>query len=169
MSSESTNDNNENPKKDIDQESQQKISEADIEREELLAETDAQTGVQAELSPEGEFKSVEEIKAALLEDIDYDNIDDPDKKHELFYTIQNILNNNIEVGPLKDKINEEKRLFLNRGNKDEGDGVNADSRMSLIPHLNSILDSLIEWKIRHGSPIEIYQEFYDINEELGFH
>ncbi|OJW13444.1 hypothetical protein [Mucilaginibacter sp. 44-25] len=112
-----------------------------------------------------------------LEGIDFSTNADPDKSHQIYYQIQNILKNNLPKGSdsatkeLRAIIREEKNIFLNRGKFKNAYGIRgSDGRMTFIePFLSEALQISLNWVANGAQPFDLYQSFLDRNTELGYY
>lgn len=100
----------------------------------------------------------------------------PQKSHRLYYGIRKLLIDHLPKGKgknkeFREKIYEEKNLFLNRGEERNSQGIRgSDGRMTYIPNFLSVAyNTIIKWIGAGANPIDIYKEFWELNEEKGFH
>lgn len=118
------------------------------------------------------FKNDDLDKEEVDMTIDFSSISDtqdPDKSHRLYYGIRRLLLDNLPKGKENKKLREfiyyEKNLFLNRGLE-----TGADSRMSYISNfLEVAFGKVTNWILTGTNPFDIYMDFYNLNEEKGFH
>lgn len=118
------------------------------------------------------FKNDELDKEEINTDLDFSSISDtadPQKSHRLWYGIRRLLMDNLPSGKENQKLRQfiyyEKNLFLKRG-LEKG----ADGRMSYISNfLEVVFKKVTSWILTGSNPFDIYMEFYNLNEEKGFH
>ncbi|MEL7832781.1 hypothetical protein [Fodinibius alkaliphilus] len=161
--------NKEDSNNKTDQKQEQEVSEDDLEKASLFQEADNIKGKQLDISPDGDLIKVDEINTAV------ENIDDPEKKHDIYYKgIQSLLIEHLPSGDyykeMRDTIYEEKNILLTRGHKLDENGIRgADSRMGYLEDMKMVLSIVAEWITQNGSPQEIYDKFREKNIELGYH
>jgi len=149
---------------------EQEISEQELEEEELLRKADEVKERQLELTPDGSFTTKREIEDFALEDID-----DPDRKHEIYYSgIQKLLMKELpsgeEYSELREKVYEEKKIFLTRGHKKDSQGIRgADSRMAYLTDMKEAMNIITRWILDRGTAYELFQKFREKNQELGYY
>lgn len=102
-------------------------------------------------------------------------VQDPDGQYDYNYAVRRELMNHLPRGkawkPLRDFIYEEKNIFLRRGKKkvDAPNGViGADSRQAYLHDHRTALRAVREWAARGGTPVEIFYEFYEMNQRAGY-
>lgn len=104
--------------------------------------------------------------------IDFSSISDtadPDKSHKLYYGIRRLLIDYLPKGNENKKLRAyvyyEKNLFLKRGLE-----TGADSRMTYIANYLEVAFKVVtNWVLHNSNPYDIYMEFYNLNEESGYH
>lgn len=99
---------------------------------------------------------------------------DPSKAHKLYYNIQRVLIDNLPNGAehkkLRQKIYDEKNLFLNRGYDKDAFGIRgSDGRQTYINLLQQAFAVVFNWVASGGNSFDIYQEFWQLNEDKGYH
>lgn len=99
----------------------------------------------------------------------------PEESYKLYYGIRRLLIDFLPKGEtnkdLRQKIYDEKNLFLNRGKDKNINGIRgSDGRMTYIPKfLNDAYMAVEEWVRTGANPYDIWQKFRDLNENRGFH
>jgi len=118
----------------------------------------------------GDLKEIDEIKELIGK-----KFDDPEMKYDLFYKgIQRILIQNLPKGKefkkFRDLIYDEKSVFLTKGKKkSDGKGKRgADSRMSYKEDMAEILDIILDWRFKSLNALDLYNEFYNLNEKYKY-
>jgi hypothetical protein len=150
---------------------QSKVTKSKDEEEKLkiLAKADEVKGEQLMLTDEGEFISKKELKEFAL-----GNIENPEKKYDVYYKgIQKLLLKHLPKGPKNKKarnyIYEEKNTYLTRGKRISDAGIRgADGRMGYISDAEEVLKIVMDWIISNGTMIDLFNKFRDINEKKGY-
>lgn len=99
----------------------------------------------------------------------------PDKSYKLYYGMIRLLRDNLPKGDggnkkLRTAIYDEKNLFLNRGIPKNINGIRgSDGRMTYINFMEVAFNLVSNWLLSGANPWDIYKEFWDLNEEKGFH
>ena len=143
--------------------------EQEREKLELIAKADEIKGEQLVISKEGELVTEVELKKFALGDID-----NPDKKYDIYYHgITRLLRRHLPKGDSNKKaryyIYEEKNTFLTRGHRINRYGIRgADSRMGYLSDAEAVLDLITNWIIQAGSMVELYTTIRDLNVERGY-
>lgn len=147
------------------------LSEADIERLELLQQANEKVGKQ--LSINSESGSIEEIDE--LRNLVGKEFENPEEKYNLYYKgirklLMDFLPKGKEFKEVRDVIYDEKNIFLNLGKrKSDNNGVRgSDGRMTFQPVMNELLDIIIKWVGESQNPFDIYRQFYELNEKYGY-
>jgi len=147
------------------------LSEADIERLELLQQANEKVGKQ--LSINSESGSIEEIDE--LRNLVGKEFENPEEKYNLYYKgirklLMDFLPKGKEFKEVRDIIYDEKNIFLNLGKrKSDNNGVRgSDGRMTFQPVMNELLDIIIKWVGESQNPFDIYRQFYELNEKYGY-
>lgn len=147
------------------------LSEADIERLELLQQANEKVGKQ--LSINSESGSIEEIDE--LRNLVGKEFENPEEKYNLYYKgirklLMDFLPKGKEFKEVRDIIYDEKNIFLNLGKrKSDNNGVRgSDGRMTFQPVMNELLDIIIKWVGESQNPFDIYRQFYQLNEKYGY-
>lgn len=144
------------------------ISKEEAERMLILTKADNVKGEQLTVGVEG-VQTESEIKKFAI-----GNIDDPEKKYELYYKgITKLLRKYLPKGKLnkkaRDFIYEEKNTFLTRGKRKNEKGIRgADSRMAYINDVEEMLDIITSWVVSNGAMIELYTKLRDLNVSKGY-
>ena len=155
--------NNKNIKKD------QQVSKAEEEKLRMLAKADEVKGEQLTLTEDGDVVSRKE-----LQDFAIGTIDDPQKKFDVYYNgIDKLLRQHLLKGkankPARDLIFEEKNVYLTRGKRKDKKGIRgADGRMGYISDAEDILKVVMDWILKNGSMVELYNTLRDQNVEKGY-
>jgi hypothetical protein len=149
---------------------QSELSKSEIERLELLqkADEEASKGLQLKIDMDDEISYENEIQEILLK-----NIDNPEEKYDLYYNaLQRLLISNLPKGKNFKKerqmVYDEKNIFLCRGKKLINGKRGMDGRMSKISDLQVILKRTAKWVGNKGNMVDIYQIYWDLNEEYGY-
>lgn len=147
------------------------LSEADIERLELLQQANEKVGKQ--LSINSESGSIEEIDE--LRNLVGKEFENPEEKYNLYYKgirklLMDFLPKGKEFKEVRNIIYDEKNIFLNLGKrKSDNNGVRgSDGRMTFQPVMNELLDIIIKWVGESQNPFDIYRQFYELNEKYGY-
>jgi len=104
-----------------------------------------------------------------------DDTADPKKSYILYYGIQRLLIDYLPKGPknkrLRQYVYDEKNLFLNRGmDKDHTGRRGSDGRMTYISSfLQTAFNTVANWVSSGANAFDIYQAFWNLNEEKGYH
>ncbi|WP_277680211.1 hypothetical protein [Gracilibacillus dipsosauri] len=157
--------NNKKTKKD------HQLTDADIERLELLQRAHERKGKQLIISDEsGTLKEIDELRKLVGK-----QLDSPEEKYNIYYKgLRKLLMDHLPKGEdyqeMRDIIYDEKNIFLNLGKrKCDGGGVRgSDGRMTFQPVMNEILDVVIAWVGDSQNPFDIYRDFYMLNEKHGY-
>lgn len=152
-------------KNNVDNE--QKISNDELERLELLQKSNEKIGKQLTINTDtGNLEEIDELR--LLVGKEFEN---PEEKYNLYYSgIRRLLIDYLPKGKenkqLRDIIYDEKNVFLNLGKKkSDNNGIRkSDGRMTFQPVMNEILDIIIKWIGESQNPFDLYKDFYNLNE-----
>ncbi|MGV0756792.1 hypothetical protein ACTS9E_14580 [Empedobacter brevis] len=152
-------------KNNVDNE--QKISNDELERLELLQKSNEKIGKQLTINTDtGNLEEIDELR--LLVGKEFEN---PEEKYNLYYSgIRRLLMDYLPKGKenkqLREIIYDEKNVFLNLGKKkSDNNGIRkSDGRMTFQPVMNEILDIIIKWIGESQNPFDLYKEFYNLNE-----
>lgn len=157
--------------KDKNIKKQENLSEAEIERLELLRLANEKRGKQLTIDLEtGGLNEIDELKQMLGK-----VFESPDEKYNIYYKgIRNVLMTYLPKGKefkeVRDIIYDEKNIFLSFGKKkSDNDGVRGgDGRMTFQPKMNEMLDIIIKWVSESQNPFVLYTMLYNLNDELGY-
>lgn len=158
-------------KKKVKQEKSIEDIKAEIKK--LSDRADKTTSKQPDLFLAGEIG--EEDADIIFDSSILNDTADPVKSYRLYYGIRRLLMDYLPKGKnnkeLRDKIYSEKNLFLNRGIEINQWGIRgSDSRMTYITNfLEVAFNTVTKWIITGGTPYDIWQSFWDLNEERGYH
>ncbi|WP_192348832.1 hypothetical protein [Algoriphagus sp. Y33] len=147
---------------------EQELSEADIERLQLLQRAHERKGKQLTISDDtGALKEIDELRQLVSK-----QLESPEEKYSIYYKgIRKLLMDHLPKGEdykqMRDIIYDEKNIFLNLGKrKSDNNGVRgSDGRMTFQPVMNEILDIIIAWVGGSQNPFELYRQFYLLNEK----
>lgn len=148
---------------------ERKLSEADLERLEILQKSEEIKGEQLTLNLEAELEIENEAEKLLgLQ------IDDPETKHQLYYQgLTKLMMDNLPKGKENEDIRKiiygEKGILINRGKAVNEKGIRgSDGRMAYIDDLEMAIKIVADWVSVKGTPAELFMAFWDKNEELGY-
>ena len=152
-------------KKDIE------VSEADIERLELLQKANEKVGRQLSINTEsGNLEEFDELRSIVGKEFE-----NPEEKYNIYYKgirklLMDFLPKGKEFKEVRDIIYDEKNIFLNLGKrKSDNNGIRGgDGRMTFQPVMNELLDIIIKWVGESQNPFDIYRDFYELNEKHGY-
>ncbi|MFB2118020.1 hypothetical protein [Parapedobacter sp. 2B3] len=150
---------------------EQQLTDADVERLELLRRAHEKKGKQLTISDEtGTLKEIDELRELVGK-----QLDNPEEKYNIYYKgIRKLLMDHLPKGEdykeMRGIIYDEKNIFLNLGKrKSDGGGVRgSDGRMTFQPIMNEILEIVITWVGGSQNPFELYKAFYMLNEKHGY-
>ena len=153
-------------KKDIKK--QEGLSQADVERLELLQKANEKTGKQLTINSEtGNLEEFDELRQLVGKEFE-----NPEEKYQLYYNgIRKLL---MDFLPKDEQIRrviyDEKNVFLNLGKKkSDNNGIRkSDGRMTYQPVMNEILEVIIKWIGESQNPFDLYRDFYELNEKHGY-
>lgn len=160
-------------KKKTDSDKKKTQEEIFDEIRDLVNRANETTADQAKLFSEQELGD-EDIDVGFDSSIIKDTAD-PDRSYKLYYGIRRLLMDYLPKGKsnkeLRQKVYDEKNLFLNRGESLNEQGVRgSDGRMTYIStFLEIAFNTVAKWVSEGANPYDIWQSFYDLNEEKGFH
>ncbi len=149
----------------------EELTEADIERMELLQKANEKVGKQLSIHTEkGTLEEVDELRALIGKEFE-----DPEEKYNIYYRgirrlLMDYLPKGKEFKEARDIIYDEKNIFLNLGKRksDHGGIRKSDGRMTFQPVMSEILDIIIKWVAESQNPFDLYREFYELNERHGY-
>lgn len=147
------------------------LSEADIERLELLQQANEKVGKQLSINSEsGNLEEIDELRNLVGKEFE-----NPEEKYNLYYKgirklLMDFLPKGKEFKEVREIIYDEKNIFLNLGKrKSDNNGVRgSDGRMTFQPVMNELLDIIIKWVGESQNPFDIYRQFYELNEKYGY-
>ncbi|CAL2104589.1 conserved protein of unknown function [Tenacibaculum sp. 190130A14a] len=150
---------------------EQKISEFELERLELLQKASEKVGKQLTINPElGNLEEIDELR-----DLVGNDFENPEEKYNVYYKgIRKLLMDYLPKGKdykeIRDIIYDEKNIFLTLGKrKSDNNGLRgADGRMTFQPVMNEILDIIIKWVAESQNAFDLYRAFYELNERYGY-
>lgn len=141
----------------------QKDLKNELEQSEIFAMTNIVKGEQLMIDDEG----IKTFKEELL--FSASNIDDPDKKHNIYYKgITKLMRRHLPKGKQYEAgrklVYEEKNVFLTRGFRKNEKGIrNRDSRMGYVTDGEEALNIVANWVLKKGSMVELYESFREAN------
>lgn len=147
------------------------LSEADIERLELLQKANEKIGMQLSISSKtGSLEEIDELRQLIGT-----QFENPEEKYNIYYKgirklLMDYLPKGKEFKEVRDIIYDEKNIFLNLDKrKSDNKGIRkSDGRMTFQPVMNEILDVVVKWVGESQNPFVIYREFYELNEKHGY-
>jgi len=150
---------------------QQKIDKSAEEQEKLkmLAKADEVKGEQLAFTKEGEFVNQKELKEFAI-----GNIENPEKKYDIYYKgIQKLLIKHLPKGlknkPARKFIYEEKNTYLTRGKRINELGIRgADGRMGYISDADEVLKIVMSWILSNGTMVELFTTLRNLNISKGY-
>lgn len=135
----------------------------------ILAQSDQVKGEQLTITPAGDMSREREILQSAL-----GNIEDPEKKFDLYYKgINRLLRTHLPKGkknkPARDFIYEEKNTYLTRGKRIKKDGTRGgDGRMSYISDADEMLQIVMDWIMENGTMVDLFNRLRDLNVSKGY-
>ena len=149
----------------------EELSEADLERLELLRKANEKVGRQLTInSSEGNLEEIDELRQLIGKEFE-----NPEEKYNIYYKgirklLMDYLPKGNEFKEVRQIIYDEKNIFLNLGKrKSDNNGIRkSDGRMTFQPVMNEILDIVVEWVGNSQNPFAIYRDFYQLNEKHGY-
>ena len=156
---------NKKVKKDVE------LSEADIERLELLQKANEKVGKQLSINTDsGSLEEFDELREIIGKEFE-----NPEEKYNIYYKgirklLIDFLPKGKEFKEVREIIYDEKNIFLNLGKrKSDNNGIRGgDGRMTFQPVMNELLDIIIKWVGDSQNPFDIYRDFYELNEKYGY-
>ena len=105
-----------------------------------------------------------------IADFILEQIDDPDKKYELYYNvIQRLLKKHLPKGNLysqgREMVYEEKNVFLTGKRKDDNGIRHKDSRMAISAKMSELIEIISNWIVNNGTMYDLYVVLHDKNKE----
>ncbi len=149
----------------------EELTEADLERMELLQRANEKVGKQLTINSEhGNIEEIDELRTLIGKEFE-----NPEEKYNIYYKgirklLMDYLPKGKEFKEVRDIIYDEKNIFLNFGKrKSDNNGIRkSDGRMTFQPVMNEILDIIIKWVGESQNPFVIYREFYELNVKHGY-
>jgi hypothetical protein len=162
---------NEDENKEIRKKEELKISEADLERLEILQKSNEKVGKQLTFSSEsGGLEEIDELRGLIGKEFE-----NPEEKYNIYYKgirklLMEYLPKGKEFKEIRDIIYDEKNIFLNNGKKkSDNNGIRlSDGRMTFQNNMNEILEIIVGWISESQNPFDIYRLFYELNEKSGY-
>lgn len=147
------------------------LSEADIERLELLQQANEKVGRQLTIDSEtGIIEEFDELRNLIGKEFE-----NPEEKYNIYYKgirklLMDFLPKGKEFEQVRNIVYDEKNVFLNLGKKkSDNKGIRlSDGRMTYQPVMNEILEIIIEWVGNSQNLFDIYREFYQLNERHNY-
>lgn len=147
------------------------LTQADIERMELLQRANEHTGRQLTISADdGSLQEIDELRELIGKEFE-----NPEQKYEVYYKgirklLMDYLPKGNEYKEIRNIIYDEKNIFLNLGKrKSDNKGIRkSDGRMTYQPVMNEILDIVVAWVGNSQNPFDIYRAFYELNEKYNY-
>ena len=157
--------------KDKDLSKKVELTEADLERMELLQQANEKVGRQLTINSEqGNIEEIDELRELIGKEFE-----NPEEKYNIYYKgirklLMDYLPKGKEFKEVRDIIYDEKNIFLNSGKrKSDNNGIRkSDGRMTFQPVMNDILDIIVKWVGESQNPFVIYRAFYELNEKHGY-
>lgn len=148
---------------------ERELSKEDKERLEILHKSEQIKGEQLLINLDSQL-AIENQAETLLGQ----KIDDPIQKFQLYYNgLTKLLKANLPKGKdfedVRRIIYDEKNILINRGAKKDDKGIRgSDGRMAYMEDLEEAIKIVANWTSRKGSPSELFMDYWDKNEELGY-
>lgn len=144
----------------------------EAEKMEILARVNETKGMQQIIDESGSLTTRNELRTFAIGDVD-----DPDRKHEVYYKgIEKLLRQ--FLGGRKDMrtkeafkiLREEKNIFLNRGKRKNEQGIRgSDARMAYITDMEEALNIIADCILDAATPVDLFMAFRDKNVARGFY
>lgn len=161
----------EDENKEIRKKEELEISEADLERLEILQKSNEKVGKQLTINSEsGGLEEIDELRGLIGKEFE-----NPEEKYNIYYKgirklLMEYLPKGKEYKEIRDIIYDEKNIFLNNGKrKSDNNGIRlSDGRMTFQNNMNEILEIIVSWISDSQNPFDIYRLFYELNEKFGY-
>lgn len=161
----------EDENKEIRKKEELEISEADLERLEMLQKSNEKVGKQLTINSEsGGLEEIDELRGLIGKEFE-----NPEEKYNIYYRgirklLMEYLPKGKEYKEIRDIIYDEKNIFLNNGKrKSDNNGIRlSDGRMTFQNNMNEILEIIVSWISDSQNPFDIYRLFYELNEKFGY-
>jgi hypothetical protein len=148
---------------------ERELSKEDKERLEILHKSEEIKGEQLLINIDSQLTIENEAEKLLGQ-----KIDDPFLKFQLYYNgLSKLLKTSLPKGKSFESarriIYDEKNILINRGAKKDEKGIRgSDGRMAYMEDLEEAIKIVANWTSRKGSPSELFMDYWDKNEELGY-
>lgn len=148
---------------------ERKLSKEELEKLEILQKAEEVKGEQLALNLDSELVVENEAEKLIAQ-----RIDDPVEKFQLYYKgLHKMLKDFLPKGKKNEEarrlIYDEKNVLINRGAKKDEKGIRgSDGRMAYLEDLEMAIQLVASWITRKGTYYDLYQAFWDKNEELGY-
>ena len=145
------------------------LSKEELERLEILQNAEEIKGEQLSISWDSELVVENEAENLIGQ-----RIDNPVEKFQLYYKgLNKLLKDFLPKGKKNEEarriIYDEKNVLINRGAKKDDKGIRgSDGRMAYLEDLELAIQIVADWITQKGSYYDLYQAFWDKNEELGY-
>lgn len=157
--------------KDLTQEDLQKIKiqEQEMEKLAILMEADKIKEETFAFDLDGQVQLKNELADLILEEID-----DPQKKYELYYKVinrllQKHLPKGLEHKKARDLIYEEKNTLLTDGCRKNEKGIRgADGRMAYSSNMEELINIISQWISEKGTMYDLYLKIRTLNDSKGY-
>ena len=139
------------------------------EKLDILARASNVKGQQLVVSPSGGVERENELRQFA-----FGNIEDPEKKFNVYYKgIQKLLLAHLPKGrqnkAARRFIYEEKNTYLTRGKRINRFGIRgADSRMGYIVDAEEMLGVIMVWIRQNGTMVDLFNNLRDLNIAKGY-
>ena len=161
----------EDENKEIRKKEELEISEADLERLEILQKSNEKVGKQLTINSEsGGLEEIDELRGLIGKEFE-----NPEEKYNIYYKgirklLMEYLPKGKEYKEIRNIIYDEKNIFLNNGKrKSDNNGIRlSDGRMTFQNNMNEILEIIVSWISDSQNPFDIYKLFYELNEKFGY-
>lgn len=153
-------------KKDI---KKRELSKEDLERLEILHNAEEVKGEQLSIDVDSQLLVENQAEKLLSQ-----KIDDPVQKFQLYYKgLRRLVKGNLPKGkenePSRRIVYDEINILINRGSKKDKSGIRgSDGRMAYSEDIETAIKIAADWISKKGSPAELFMDFWDKNEELGY-
>lgn len=146
-----------------------KLPKEELERFEILQKAEEVKGEQLSLNLDAELAVINEAENLISH-----RIDDPVEKFQLYYKgLHKLLKDFLPKGKKNEEarrlIYDEKNVLINRGAKKDEKGIRgSDGRMAYLEDLEMAIRIVANWISTKGTYYDLYQAFWDKNEELNY-
>ncbi|MCF6332127.1 MAG: hypothetical protein L3J11_02490 [Draconibacterium sp.] len=145
------------------------LSEEDLERLQILQESEEIKEEQLTIDIDSQITVINQAEKLIGQEID-----DPVQKFQLYYKgLNSLLRENLPKGKENEQVRrivyDKKNVLINRGAKKDERGIRgSDGRMAYIEDLEFAIKIVSDWISHKGSSTELFMDFWDKNEELGY-